>query len=163
MELTIFSDASFGNLSGGASQLGFIVFLNDKEGNAIPVSWASRKSKRVARSTLTAETLAAVEAVDAAMMCRKVLEDLLDKALPPIKLLVDNKSLYETSQTSNVLADKRLMIDMSALRQMVTEKEVLIQWIPASKQLADVLTKSGANKAKLINVLSCGNLKGFIV
>lgn len=163
MELTIFSDASFGNLSGGASQLGFIVFLNDKEGNAIPVSWASRKSKRVARSTLTAETLAAVEAVDAAMMCRKVLEDLLDKALPPIKLLVDNKSLYETSQTSNVLADKRLMIDMSALRQMVTEKEVLIQWIPASKQLADVLTKSGANKAKLINVLSCGNLKGFIL
>ena len=116
IKLTIFSDERFRSLYREASQLGFIIFSNDKEGNAVPVSWVSRKTKRMTRSTLTAETLAAVEVVDAGMMCRKVFEDLLDKALPLIKLLVDNKSLYETSQTSNVLADKRLMIDMSTLR-----------------------------------------------
>ena len=163
IELTVFSDASFGNLSGGASQLGFVIFLNDAHGNAVPVCWASRKSKRVARSTLTAETLAAIEALDAAMMCQKVLEDLLERALPPLKLLVDNKSLYDTSNTTNVLADKRLMIDMSALRQMVSEKEVSVHWIPAAKQLADVLTKSGASKDKLIKVLTTGSLRNFSV
>ena len=161
LELTVFSDASFGNLSGGASQLGYMIFLSDKNGNAVPIVWASKKSKRVARSTLTAETLAAVEAVEAAVMCRKVLEDVLNKALPPIKLMVDNKSLYDTSNTTNVLADKRLMVDMSALRQMVTEKEVTIRWIPAEKQLADVLTKSGANKAKLTGVLASGSLRSL--
>ena len=161
LELTVFSDASFGNLSGGSSQLGYIIFLSDKNGNAVPIVWASKKSKRVARSTLTAETLAAVEAVEAAVMCRKVLEDVLNKALPPIKLMVDNKSLYDTSNTTNVLADKRLMVDMSALRQMVTEKEVTIRWIPAEKQLADVLTKSGANKAKLTGVLASGSLRSL--
>ena len=158
LEMSVFSDASFGNLAGGGSQLGFLIFLNDKQGNAVPISWASKKSKRVARSTLTAETLAAVEAVDTATMCRRVLEDLMDRALPPVKLYVDNKSLYDTSKTTNVLADKRLMIDMSALRQMVSEKEIEVIWIPAAKQLADVLTKSGADKSKLRNVLMKGSL-----
>ena len=68
LEISIFSDASFGNLECGASQLGYIIFLNDGAHNSVPISWTSKKSKRVARSTLTAETLAAVDAVDAAMV-----------------------------------------------------------------------------------------------
>ena len=122
----------------------------------------SRKSKRVARSTLTAETLATIEALNATRMCQKVLEDLLERPLHPLKLLVDIESLYDTSKTTNVLADKRLMIDLT-LRQMVSEKEVSVHWIPAAKQLADVLTKSGASKDKLIKYLKSGSLRNFSV
>ena len=56
----------------------------------------NQRGLQLARSTLTAETLAAIEAVDAAMMCRKVLEDVVDRTLPPLKLLVYNKSLYDS-------------------------------------------------------------------
>ena len=57
-----------------------------------------------------------------------------------------------------MLADKRLLIDMSALRQMQDRKEINVSWLSTSEQLADVLTKSGANKQKLIDVLSQGNI-----
>ena len=112
LQLAVFSDASFGNLPGGASQLGYIIFCYDNSGNAIPLTWASKKAKRVARSTLTAETLAAVEAVDAACVLKNSLEEVLRKEIPPIQLFVDNKSLHDAAMTSDVIADKRLMIDM---------------------------------------------------
>jgi hypothetical protein len=121
-QIAVFSDASFANLSGGASQLGYIVFLHDNAGNCVPLTWASKKAKRVARSTLTAETLAAVEAVDVAFVSQRVLAEVLVRGAPPIMLYVDNKSLYDAAKTTNTLADKRLMIDISALRQMLERK-----------------------------------------
>ena len=158
IRVSVFSDASFGNLAEGASQIGHISFIHDDEGCSVPISWASRKAKRVARSTLTAETLAAVDAVDNAYVTKAVLEETLSIKLPPITLYVDNKSLFDTAKTSNMLADKRLLIDMSALRQMVERGEIVIQWVSTDKQLADVLTKSGVLKQKLTDVLSSGYL-----
>ena len=158
LHLIVFSDASFGNLPGGGSQLGYIVYMRDGDGNSVPITWASKRARRVARSTLTAETLAAVEAVDAAASSKAMLEEILRKELPPLVLYVDNKSLYETAQTSNVLADKRLLIDMSALREMVERREVEMRWISSDKQLADVLTKAGANRQKLVEVNSTGKI-----
>ena len=156
--ITVYSDASFGNLSQGASQMGYIIFLHDKIGKSVPLSWVSKKIKRVARSTLTAETLAAVEAVDAAVGLKQAVEEVMCCSLPPIKLIIDNKSLHDASNTTNVLADKRLMVDISALREMIDRNEVIIQWTESEHQLADVLTKLGANYKKLSGVLSHGQL-----
>lgn len=154
-----YSDASYGNLPGGGSQLGYIVFLCDAKGNAVPISWTSKKAKRVARSTLTAETFAAGEGVDSARLVKLVIEEVLGGRLPPIELYVDNKSLVDTVHTTNTISEKSLRIDMAALRQMVDRKELKIQWVSHENQLADVLTKQGANKEKLRDVLSKGILK----
>ena len=158
VQVTVFSDASFGNLSDGGSQLAHIIFVHDDNGNSVPVSWVSKKAKRVCRSTLTAETLAAIEAVDAACVIKSTLEEFLDECIPPICLYVDNKSLFDAVKTTNMLAEKRLLIDMSALREMIDRKEVYIKWVNSEHQLADVLTKLGANKKKLTDVLSSGLL-----
>ena len=64
-----------------------LYFFADHFGNCIPISWVSKKIKRVARSTLTAETLAAVEAVDSDMVCKCMLEDLLEIKIPPYSLV----------------------------------------------------------------------------
>ena len=56
--IKLFLDASFNNLQNGGSQGGFLVFLSDKFNNIVPITWSSTKLKRVARSTLAAETLA---------------------------------------------------------------------------------------------------------
>ena len=115
----------------------------------------------MARSTLTAETLAAVEALDAATMQKAVLEEMLSSKLPPITLIVDNKSLFDTVRTTHLISEKRLLIDMGALRQMVESKEILIKWVSAEKQLADALTKAGASKMKLLRAVSAGKLSDF--
>ena len=81
------------------------------------------------------------------------------RELPPITLYTDNNSLSDTVSTSNVVAEKRLMIDLSALREMVDNKELMIRWISKEKQLADVFTKAGVNKRILTDVLSGGVLR----
>ena len=92
-------------------------------------------------------------------MIKRCMEGLLGKQLPPIALMVDNKSLFESAHTTNSLAEKRLRVDMSALRQMCERKEVELQWIATSNQLADALTKAGASKQKLLNILKKGSLE----
>ena len=159
LHVAVYCDASFGSLEGGASQVGFIVFLQDQNSRSVPITWASRKAKRVARSSLTAETLAAVEAIDFAMVVQQATEELIKKKLPPIKLYTDNKSLHDATKTTNTLADKRLLIDMAALREMIEEKQVEVIWISSKEQLADVLTKPGVCKRSLTEVLANGSLK----
>ena len=73
--------------------MGFIVFLCDTHKNSVPIVWASRKTKRVARSTLTAEALAATEAVDNSVVVKEALEEVLGRHIPPITSFVDNKVL----------------------------------------------------------------------
>ena len=158
LSICVYSDAAFANLPGGASQLGYVVFLRDKYGNSVPISWTSKKSSRVARSTLTAETLAAVEAVDCAIMLKTGVEETLSRQLPPIVLITDSKSLIDTSSTSNTLADKRLQIDMSALRQMIDRGEITLKWTSSESQLADVLTKEGVSSHRLTEVLVDGRM-----
>ena len=155
-EVKAFSDASFGNLDCGGSQIGFLVFLCDRNGVAVPISWGSKKAKRVARSTLTAETIAANEAVDSAQVVKSVVEEVLGGHIPPVKLYVDNKSMFDAIGTTNFLTEKRLRIDMAALRELVEQRELIVQWVTAKQQLADVLTKQGASKEKLLAVLSSG-------
>ena len=132
--------------------------MTDDTNRCVPIYWCSKKANRVVRSTLTAETLAAIEAAEMAFVVKTNLQEILEISLPSILLYVDNKSLAETAVTTNVLADKRLMIDMSSLRQMVERREICIQWISTKAQIADIFTKAGVNPLKLTQVLSSGRL-----
>ena len=156
--ICVFSDASHGNLVGGASQIGYIVFLHDDQGNCAPLTWASKKARRVARSTLAAETLSAADAADCAVFLKKILEDVIDEELPPITLLVDNKSLYDAVRSTTMIAERRLLIELSSLREMEEQRKICVEWIPTQEQIADCLTKAGANKKRLIDVLCQGKL-----
>ena len=156
--IKVFSDASYGNLKDGESQIGYLVFLCDRTDRAVLVSWGSKKAKRVARSTLTAETFAAVEGLDSAIVVKQVMEEVLGRRLPPIEIYVDNKSLYDAAKTTNTLAQKSLRVDMASLRQMLDRNEIKMFWIPTEEQIADVLTKQGVNREKLRSVLRRGSL-----
>ena len=160
LNISVYSDASYGNLKDGGSQGGHIVFISDSKGTCAPISWSSKKIKRVGRSTLGAETLSAVDALDSAYLVAKILTELVDVNEREIatSLFTDNKSLYDALNTSNLLLDKRLRVDISALREMNDRGEVSYHWVESSQQLADVLTKRGASKRKLFGVLSQANL-----
>ena len=53
---------------------------------------------------------------------------------------------------------KRTRVDIAAIRESVRRKEVSIEWIRKEHQLADVLTKQGADSSKLAAVLEKGHI-----
>ena len=152
--LECYADASFGNLVDGGSQGGYIIFLSDGSGDRCPLSWQSRKLRRVVKSTLAAETLALLDCAEAAVFISSVLYE-LTKCKLPVKCYVDNKSLVESLGSSKLVDDRRLRIDMAVLKDMISKKEIsLVSWIPTMHQLANALTKRGASVAGLLSAVS---------
>ena len=77
----------------------------------------------------------------------------------PIEAITDCKSLYENVYSNKGVADKRLRIDIGALRELLSTKRLSsIQWVNTEDQLADVLTKAGPSCNNLQLVLSRGQL-----
>ena len=61
-KLLLFCNASFANISGGASQGGYTIFWSDAFGNNInSTAWQSHRIKRIVNSTLAAEAMALIE------------------------------------------------------------------------------------------------------
>ena len=154
--LYAFSDASHANLPGFKSQGGFIIFIKGENGNSAPIVWTSKKVKRVVKSPLAAETLALQEAVEHAALIKALLCEIYDveQSKFPTVCLTDSKSLRDTVHASTVIEDKGLMIDLCCLREKIQGKLITIEWVPASEQLADCLTKSTASAALLMKVLA---------
>ena len=155
--LVSFADASFANLQNGASQGGFVIFL-ESENRVIPLAWQSRKIRRVVKSTLSAETMALMEGAEHCFLLKTMLKEILNTDVP-ISVKTDSKSLYDALLTSNTLEDKRLKVDICVVRDYIKKEEIKeVCWIPTEQQLADCLTKSGANPAKLLKVLDSAHL-----
>jgi hypothetical protein len=70
--------------------------------------------------------------------------------LPPILAIVctDSFSLYECIVKLGTTKEKRLMIDIMAIRQSYERRELSeIRWINGVSNLANAITKSKANSA----------------
>ena len=150
LHLEVYCDAAYGNLAGGASQGGYVILVTDGT-NRTPVAWSSHKLKRVSRSTLTAETLALADAVDAAMLLSVLISEVIYNSAKsiPIVCYTDNDSLYKAAHTSNVVDEKRLRIELGAIRESIDKNEFVLKWVSSKEQIADALTKSGVSTKKL--------------
>jgi hypothetical protein len=151
-----FCDASFANLPNGGSQGGYLSLLIDKNGLYVPITWQSRKVRRVVKSTIAAECLAAVEAAEMTLFLAAFIKDLF-QATDIVKTHVycDNKNLVNSVYSSTNVEDKRLLIDISVLRDLVQRKELTeFSWVDTKLQLADVLTKKGASDKLLLSVFN---------
>ena len=118
--LVCFSDASFANLKCSGSQGGLLVFLQGRNGKYMLLAWQSRKLKRVVKSTLTAETLALQEVIEAAIMIKTMFLEILNvdahNQILLIKCVTDSKSLYDAVYSTKTLIEKRLKIELCAIR-----------------------------------------------
>ena len=161
IKLAVYYDASFANLKDGGSQGGFIIFLCDGLQNCCPIAWSSKCIKCVVCSTLAAETLAGVESLDTAFLLSSIIGEILgnkkEKGIE-MNLFTDNKSLFDAINTTNVILDKCLRVDVAALREMHEQNEFMLHWTECSQQLADALTKKGASKTKLLQALESSKL-----
>ena len=125
-KIFVFVDGSFANNKDLSSQLGYEIILANEtmksdefaiNGNL--VHWSSTKSKRVTRSVLASEIYGMVGGVDMAIAIGTTLQMITDQlTLPTIPIIVctDSYSLYECLVKLGTTKEKRLMIDIMALR-----------------------------------------------
>ena len=152
-----FCDASFANLPNAGSQGGFVCFLIDENGINCPLTWQSRKIKRVVKSTIAAECLAAVETAEMTIYLANLLQNMLKLPENSVKTYVfcDNKNLVNAVHSSTNLDDRRLVIDVSVIRDFLQHHELTkFGWVPNESQLADIFTKQGASDKLLLNALN---------
>jgi hypothetical protein len=164
-KLFVFVDGSFANNKDLSSQIGYLIVLANETSGTVEstfkfkgnlIHWSSTKSKRVTRSVLASEIYGMVGGVDMAiaisstvnMIKRQLTQNSDLQANIQIVICTDSYSLYECLVRLGTTKEKRLMIDIMALRQSYERRELQeIRWISGSDNPADTMTKSTPNKA----------------
>ena len=143
LRLITFVDASFANNKDLSSQLGYVIVLADEANNANILHWSSTKCKRITRSVLGSETYALANGFDAAAAIKSTLTQLLHLTEPlPLVVCTDSKSLYDCLVKLGTTQEKRLMIDLTCLRQAYERQEIAeVKWIDGNSNPADAMTK----------------------
>ncbi|KAI0996097.1 hypothetical protein K3495_g12084, partial [Podosphaera aphanis] len=120
-------DGSFANNNDLTSQVGFVITLGNEtpgineftfRGNII--HWSSTKCKRVTRAVLASELYAMTNGVDIAIPLSMTINQIMGKlSLPIVPLIIctDSRSLYECLVKLGTTKEKRLMIDVMAIRE----------------------------------------------
>ena len=106
---------------------------------------------------MAAEALAMLEGVDSALYIAALLNELIyDKSEQkiPIHCITDNRSLCDALASNKYVTEKRLRIDIGALKEAIKNNDIEhISWVKTNEQLADSLAKFGAS---LVNLLREG-------
>lgn len=149
LRLLVYSDSSFNNREGNKSQLGYIIILADETNNCCILQYSSKKSHRVTRSSMAAETLAFVDAFDNAILTKHDLRRLLNLDIPII-MLMDSEALFRILTRSRYTTERRLEIDIAAAREAYGSRKISnIAWIHSQDNYADDLTKINGNGSLL--------------
>ena len=159
-KIVAYTDASFANLPDGGSQGGYLIFLVGMNGSCNLLSWQSKRIRRIVRSALAAECLAMSECVDAAIYISLLYKELMFGTIdsindmPKIEIVTDSKSLCDAIKSVKTVTERRLRVDINAVKEALHKNDIhKVSWVKSQSQLADCLTKHGANNEKLLQTL----------
>ena len=139
--LVLMTDASFANAEGKKSQLGYVIAMVDDKGRCNILHYGSNKCKRIARSVMAAEVIALVLGYDVAFVVKDLVEEILGREVK-LEVMIDSRTVFNVIAKDGQTAEKRLQIDVLALRQSYDAGELeQFSWIPGSVNPADALTK----------------------
>ncbi|CAL1141583.1 unnamed protein product [Cladocopium goreaui] len=164
------SDASFAGMPRGRSG-GFAVGFANPEilAGSAPINvvhYHSGLLKRVVRSSLAAEISQAAHTLEEGDFIRALLAEMIYEGFSlkmwlthvarwKLVLVLDSRTGYDLLNGTGLGEDKRLAIDIAAMRQSLHEDGAarLVRWVPGEEIIADDLTKLCGNQ-KLMTVLS---------
>ena len=143
--------------------------LDGKPARANVLAYHSTLTKRVCRSTLAAEASHLAEAVEAGDWIIVLLEEALTGDIDPRNWpevirrrrrahITDARSVYDYLQkdSTSTSSDKRMAIEGALLRETVRQEGVEVLWVDGAQNIANVLTKHGAEKDTLRDFLRSG-------
>ena len=138
IHLSVYSDADWaGDKSNRKSMSGMLLQLN---GNT--VTWQSKKQECVSLSSMESEYVALSSAVCEIQWTTMWMQQLLG-TIPTVTLYCDNQAAIAGAR-SDVYHDRTKHIDTRYhyFKQYIRDGSILLQWVPTTEQLADILTKS---------------------
>lgn len=146
LQIRIYTDGSFGDNDDQTTQLGYLILLCDKYNKCNIIQFTSHKSYRVVRSVLGSETIAFADGLDNGLALSHDLNSILQARLP-IRLYTDSKSLFDVITKNSVISEKRLMVDVQAIREAYQRMEIYdVAWIRSEFNPANALTKIKENQ-----------------
>ena len=138
------------------SQCGYIIFVSDN--NQIvnnPVVWKSIKIERTCQSSLEAECLGLMKAVDHSLFIQKTLLDIYPEAKSEILCHIDNESLNDLLLGLRDPTENRLICSMAPVKEMISKQEIVLKLIKTKEMPADILTKHGVDGRNIRDCFSC--------
>ena len=152
-----YADAAFAGNADLSSQLGMIILLCDNKHRCAIIHYNSWKCQRVTRSVLAAEVHAFASCFDFAFAVKHDLERMIGGEVP-IVMFTDSKCLFDTITKLSKMTEKRLLIDIAALRESYVKGELFnVGHISSEYNLADPLTKKTKSDL-LTEVMTCGTV-----
>lgn len=121
--LEVYTDAALANNEDFSSQIGYVVVLKDRFGKANILEYTSKKCRRVTHSSLAGEIMAFSAGFDAAFILKHDLEAVTRKRIP-LYMMMDSMALFDMVTRNAYSSERRLMIDMAAIRESYRRHEI---------------------------------------
>ena len=162
-KIVFYADASHANLcEGTGSCVGYIVFILGMNNRCCPLTWKSGKARRVVKSSIAAEAMALLDAIDESLYQKEILCQILSLSSSnlPIVGMTDNEGLWQAVRSTKLVDDRRLRIELAGVKENLQRGDIReIRWCCSAEMLADCLTKKNADGRKLLAVLQSGILQ----
>ena len=155
MQLKGYTDADWGgDLDEKKSTSGFTFLLNN-----CAISWSNKKQSWIVLSTMEAEFVVLLAAVQEGIWLRRFLEHLINKG-DTIELVViscDSQIAITYIKDPKFHAKtKHIDIKYNFIKDMVTRKEVKVKYITTQEMVIDLFTKPTPKEAYFRQVKSLG-------
>lgn len=143
------SDASMSPITEGGGRGAYIIMRRQND-TIHPIYWSARKLRRVARSSSTAELLAASDAVSTLTYMQQLLGEITYR--PRSSMFVDSRALLNLATTIREPIEVANKLDLASIRESFTPLVVsTFGWIPGYYNISDALTKDNRVTAALLN------------
>ncbi|EIW72472.1 hypothetical protein TREMEDRAFT_26072, partial [Tremella mesenterica DSM 1558] len=130
------------------STTGWIFMMNDS-----PITWSSKRQATVSSSTVEAEYIAMAEAAKEAQWLRGLLREIGYDQLNPTVLNCDNQgSISLARRPGTHQRTKHIDIRHHALRDLVSNKIIELEYVSTVSQRADVLMKALGGPVHSVNM-----------
>ncbi|GMP96916.1 hypothetical protein CsSME_00045349 [Camellia sinensis var. sinensis] len=155
MYAMIYCDADWGgDLDERKSTSGYAFMLSDGA-----ISWSSKKQSCIALSTMEAEFVACSSAVQEAVWLRRFLQhlDVVTHTSDPVTIHCDSMAALAYAKDPKYHGrTKHIDVRFNFIRDILAQKEVILEHIPTSRMVADPLTKPIARDVYLTHVRALG-------
>ena len=159
-----YGDAGIKSLPDKLSSCGgtVVLLVNETTSKACVLGWKSKKLQRKIPSSLAGEALALKDSIGSCVYYKALLQKIYGDQIKrvPIVLFTDSKNLTRAINSTRLVADEQLIVDIAAIKDDIANGTVSsVRRVRGKECLADCLTKNGASAELLLKVLQTGEYK----